>query len=56
MALREDLESMLLIFGMKVRTLEDIINFQVDQDRLEGLGDSKQVKYGQCIYLQACLL
>ena len=35
---------------------EDIINYQMDQDRLEGLGEWKQMKYIQYIYLLAYLL
>lgn len=33
-----------------------VIHFQMGQDRLDGLGDPKQVKYVPCIYLLACLL
>lgn len=55
MALSDDLDGTLLIFGQE-RTLEDIISFQMDQNRLRALGESKQVKYAQCIYLLAYLL
>lgn len=39
-----------------MRTLKDITHFQMDQDRQGGLGESKQVKYVQWIYLLTDLL
>lgn len=42
--------------GKKMRTLEDIVSFQMDQDRLGALGESEQVKYVQCVYWLAYLL